>query len=83
MAKPNLNQLTVSSYDRHWGPFGKYTDWVTESEYISEKSLTKEEFNSIVEAHHAPAGEIKYKKFKMTYGDGSVYFRHVLEEVMY
>lgn len=81
--KPKLNTLTVSTYDRYWGPHGSYVDWVTESEYISENSLTIEEFDKIVAENHKPVGELRYRKFKMTYGDGSIYYRHVLEEVMY
>ena len=71
MTKPKLNELTVENYDKHWGPYCRYVDWVTESTYISEKSLTIEEFDKIILQNHKPAG------------DGSVYYRHVLREVMY
>lgn len=83
MAKPVLNQLRIDSYDRRWGRNGEFVDWVTESEYISEKSLTIDEFNEIISKSHQPAGELKYRKFKLTYGDGSIYYKHILEEVMY
>ena len=48
MAKPKLNELTVNNYDKRWGPYCRYVDWVTESTYISEKSLTIEEFDKII-----------------------------------
>ena len=83
MTKPKLNELTVENYDKHWGPYCRYVDWVTESTYISEKSLTIEEFDKIILQNHKPAGNLTYKKYIMTYGDGSVYYRHVLREVMY
>lgn len=83
MTKPKLNELTVENYDKHWGPYCRYVDWVTESTYISEKSLTMEEFDKIILQNHKPAGNLTYKKYRMTYGDGSVYYRHVLREVMY
>ena len=83
MAKPKLNELSVVNYDHHWGPYGQYVDWVTESEYISEKNLTQEEFDKIVEEHHKPCGSLTYTKRRLTYGDGSVYYRHILKEVMY
>ena len=83
MTKPILNQLKVDSYDRRWGNFGQFVDWVTECEYISDKSLTIDEFNEIISQNHQPAGELRYRKFRLTYGDGSVYYKHILEEVMY
>lgn len=83
MAKPELGVLKTYSYDRHWGPHGNLTDWVTESEYIDTKSLAKEEFQDIILKDHQISGQLNYRKFRMTYGDGSVYYRHVLEEVQY
>ena len=83
MTKPILNKLSVINYDRHWGPYGQYVDWITESEYTSEKSLTKEEFDKIVSENHSIAGSLKYTKRKLTYSDGSVYYKHILEEKMY
>ena len=81
--RPKLRNLTTCSYDRHWGPNGRYVDWVTESVYFDDNSLTREEFLDIVKADHTVAGSLKFKKFKMTYGDRSVIYKHVLEEVMY
>ena len=63
--------------------FNKYWRTVTESLYFDDKSLTKDEFLAIVNADHDVAALLTLKKYKMTYGDGSVIYRHVLEEVMY
>lgn len=63
--------------------FNKYWRTVTESLYFDDKSLTKDEFLAIVNANHNVAGLLTLKKYKMTYSDGSVIYRHVLEEVMY
>ena len=81
--KPKLRELTTCNYDKHWGPNGRFTDWVTESTYFDEKSLTREEFLDIVNANHAVAGSLTFRKFKMTYGDNSVIYRHILEEAMF
>lgn len=79
-----LNVLTTIQYDRHWGPYGQYVDWVTEHEYISEKSLTVEEFDKVIADNNIkPAGEIRYKKFRLTYASGKVLYKHLLQEVMY
>ena len=83
MTKPILNKLKVCSYDKRWGPHNRLVDWVTESEYTSEKSLTVEEFNRIVSQHHTISGELRYRKIKLVYGDHSVYYKHILEEIMY
>ena len=58
-------------------------DLLIGSLYFDDKSLTKDEFLAIVNADHDVAGLLTLKKYKMTYGDGSVIYRHVLEEVMY
>ena len=58
-------------------------DLLIGSLYFDDKSLTKDEFLAIVNANHNVAGSLTLKKYKMTYGDGSVIYRHVLEEVMY
>lgn len=76
----NFETLEIRNYDvRH--EYG--VDWVTCTTYITDKSLTIEEFNNIVKESHTPWGELRYRKFKQTYSDGSVYYKHVLEEVMY
>lgn len=85
--KPKLNDLQVKSYDEVIGYAGRsrkpMVDWVTESEYISDKSLTIDEFNKVVSEHHQICGNCTYKKYRMRYGDGTIYYRHVLKEVMY
>ena len=58
-------------------------DLLIGSLYFDDKSLTKDEFLAIVNANHNVAGSLTLKKYKMTYGDGSVIYRNVLEEVMY
>lgn len=78
---PKLNELNVTQYDKHWGK--RCVDWVTESTYYSEKSLTKDEFNEIVSKRHEICGELTYKKFKQTYSSGKIIYKHVLQEVMY
>lgn len=87
--KPKLNDLQVKNYDKITGYVGRgnkrrpMVDWVTESEYISDKSLTIDEFDKIVLEHHKICGSCTYKKYRLRYGDGSVYYKHVLKEVMY
>lgn len=82
-----LNTLEVKNYDRVVGYAGRarkpMIDWVTESTYLSDKSLTKEEFDNIVEQNHKICGSVKYKKYKQTYSSGRILYKHVLEEVMY
>lgn len=82
-----LNKLEVKNYDKIVGYAGRsrkpMVDWVTESTYISDKSLTKEEFNNIISEHHQISGSLTYRKFKQTYSSGKVLYKHVLKEVMY
>ena len=82
-----LNKLTVKNFDRIAGYVGRrrtpMVDWVTESTYLSEKSFTKDQFNTIVEEHHKICGSLKYKKYRQIYSSGRVLYKHVLEEVMY
>ena len=80
---PELRTIKTCSYDKRWGLYGRYTDWVTETEYIDDKSLTVEELQSIVEKHHEISGSLKFRKFRLTYADGTVLYKHILEEVMY
>ena len=60
-----LNKLAVKNFDRVVGYVGRgrtpMVDWVTESTYLSEKSLTKDQFNTIVKEHHQICGSLKYK----------------------
>ena len=82
-----LNKLVVKNFDRVAGYVGRrrtpMVDWVTESTYLSEKSLTKDQFNIIVEEHHQICGSLKYKKYRQVYSSGRALYKHVLEEVMY
>ena len=82
-----LNKLAVKNFDRVSGYAGRrrspMVDWVTESTYLSEKSLTKDQFNTIVEEHHQIYGSLKYKKYRQVYSSGKVLYKHALEEVMY
>lgn len=80
--KMPVDELVVRNYDeRH--RYG--TDWVTEYNYVSEKSLTPEEFQAkIKEAGHKPVGQIyPLKKKKLTFGNGKIYYRHILKTAMY
>ena len=59
-------------------------NWVTEYNYISKNNLSKEEFDKIIDAQeNKPYGEIEYKKKRLTYGNGDVYYRHILKASMY
>lgn len=82
-----LNELKVVNYDKVVGYAGRarkpMVDWVTESTYLSEKNLTKDEFNEIVEQHHKIAGGLTYKKYRQIYSSGKILYKHVLKEVMY
>lgn len=80
--KMPVDELVVRNYDeRH--RYG--TDWVTEYNYVSEKSLTPEEFEAkIKEAGQEPVGEIyPLKKKKLTFGNGKIYYRHILKTATY
>lgn len=77
-----LDQVVVDTYDeRH--RYG--TDWVTEYNYVSKQSLSKEEFeNKIKEAGMEPVGMIyKPRKRKLTMANGDVYYRHILKTAMF
>ena len=79
-----LNELIIKSYDRTIG-YGKYpiVNHVIESTYLSEKSLTIDEFNEILSKHHEVNGENRYKKYKLTYSSGKILYKHVLFEETY
>ena len=81
--KPILNKLEVSNFDRRWGPKGQFVDWVTRSTYISDKSLTLDEFKKIIEDDHNMYGNITFSKHKLTYSSGTILYKHIVEEVMY
>ena len=77
-------ELVIRNYDEQTRPFGRarksFTDWITEYNYVSEKSLSKEEFLKIINEKEKPTG-LDYEpiKVKLTYGDGKVYYRHILK----
>ena len=79
-----LEELVIRNYDEQTRPFGRarksFTDWITEYNYVSEKSLSKEEFLKIINEKEKPTG-LDYEpiKVKLTYGDGKVYYRHILK----
>lgn len=79
-----LNELIIKSYDRTIG-YGRYpmVNHVIESTYLSEKSLTIDEFDEILKKHHEVNGEIRYKKYKLTYSSGKILYKHVLFEETY
>lgn len=83
-----VDEITVRNYDKIVGYAGRarkpMVDWVTEYNYVSKENLTQEQFDEkIKEAGHTPYGEISYKKKKLTYGNGDIYYRHICYAVMY
>lgn len=83
-----VDELVIRSYDEVVGYAGRVrkpmVDWVTEYNYVSEKSLTQEEFDKIIDSQgNKPYGQIEYHKKKLTFGNGKVYYRHILKAVMF
>ena len=83
-----IDQIVVRDYDEVVGYAGRVrkpmVDWVTEYNYVSKENLTQEQFDEkIKEAGHNPVGMISYKKHKLTYGNGDVYYRHICKAVMF
>ena len=83
-----IDELVIRNYDKIIGYAGRarkpMVDWVTEYNYVSEKNLTKEEFDKIIDAQeNKPYGQIEYHKRKLTFGNGKVYYRHILLAIMY
>lgn len=83
-----IDQVVVRNYDEVVGYAGRVRkpmiDWVTEYNYVSKESLTKEQFDKILEEYgHTPYGMISYKKRKLTYGNGDIYYRHICKSVMF
>jgi len=82
-----LEELVIRNYDEQTRPFGRarktFTEWITEYNYVSEKSLSKDEFMKIIREKEEPAGIIyEPVKTKLTFADGRVYYRHVLKAAM-
>ena len=83
-----IDELVVRNYDEVTGYAGRIrkpmVDWVTEYNYVSKENLTQEQFDEkIKEAGHTPYGMISYKKHKLTYGNGDIYYRHICKAVMF
>ena len=83
-----IDQVVVRNYDEVVGYAGRVRkpmiDWVTEYNYVSKESLTKEQFDKILEEYgHTPYGMISYKKRKLTYSNGDIYYRHICKSVMF
>ena len=80
--KMPVDELFIRTYDERQR-YG--TDWITEYNYVSEKSLTPEEFEKIIkDSGEEPVGQIyPLKKRKLTFGNGKVYYRHILKTAMY
>ena len=83
-----VNELVITSYDKVVGYAGRarkpMVNWVTEYNYVSEKNLTQEEFDKIIdEQPNKPYGQLEYTKKKLTFGNGKVYYRHILKAIMF
>ena len=84
-----VDELIVRNYDETVGYAGRarkpMVDWVTEYNYVSEKSLTEDEFMKLIKDNgHKLWGEVyKPVKKKLTFGNGKIYYRHIIKTVMY
>lgn len=84
-----VDELVVRNYDKIVGYAGRsrkpMVDWVTEYNYVSEKSLTKEEWEQLLKDNgHTLYGQVyEPQKRKLTFGDGKVYYRHIQKCVMF
>lgn len=72
-----LNELEVRNYDvrQRYG-----TDWVTEYTYISEESLTLEQFKALL---GGASGSLTFVKKVMNFANGEKLYKHFCEAVMY
>ena len=84
-----VDELVVRNYDKTIGYAGRarkpMVDWVTEYNYVSEKSLTEDEFMKLIKDNgHELYGSIYPPvKKKLTFGNGKIYYRHIIKTVMY
>lgn len=81
-----LNQVEIRNYDEKSRPYGRtqtrYTEYITEYNYVSENSLSKEEFLNLLKPYN-PTGIIYEPiKKKLTFGDRRIYYRHILKTGM-
>lgn len=84
-----IDELVVREYDETVGFAGRVrkpmVDWVTEYNYVSKENLTKDQFMQIIkDAGHTPTGMIyEPTKRKLTFGNGEIYYRHILKTAMF
>lgn len=77
-----VDEIFIRTYDKRT----RYSvDWITQYNYVSENSLTKDEFNSkIKDAGYTPDGLIyEPVKKKLTFNNGKIYYRHILNTVQF
>lgn len=82
-----VNQLVVRNYTEYSKPYGRtqtrYAEYITEYNYVSEESLSKDDFLKLVYDKYKPDGLIYEPiKHKLTFGDGRIYYRHILKTGM-
>lgn len=80
-----VDKIEVRNYDKvTYAGRTRLVDWVTEYNYVSKQSLSVEEYEKLLEENgHQPTGEISFKKKRLTYGNGEIYYRHICYAVMY
>lgn len=77
-------EIRTAQYDEHWGRHGEFVDWITEYEWYSPESISKEKYlDFLKENGHNICGELRFHKYLCTYGNGKTLFKHVLKEVNY
>ncbi len=73
------NELEIRNYDVKQ----RYsTDWVTEFTFISEESLTIEQFEVVLEGKGA-YGCLKFIKKVMNFANGKKLYKHICKAVMF
>lgn len=84
-----IDELVVRNYDEVTGYAGRIrkpmVDWITEYNYVSKKNLSKEEFMQLIKDNgQEPCGVIyPPKKHRLTFGNGDIYYRHILKTAMF
>lgn len=73
-----LNEVTVRGYDVH-RRYG--TDWVTEFTFISENSLTLDQFQIILDGQ--AYGCLTFIKKVMNFANGKKLYKHICKAVMF
>ena len=83
LSEVKVNELEIRNYDvRERCGRGFITDWVTEYTYISEESLTVEQFEQILEGESV-YGQITFSKKVMNFANGQKLYKHTCKAVMY